>query len=113
MQALREITIWDGSYANHTYLIDGTNLVAYIKQGETVPFYFKSPIKGFSKSGRKFVEVKPSPFKDLSPVPEANVRYVTGSKGETYKIDLDEHTCTCSGFTFRGTCKHVKELEIA
>jgi len=29
-------------------------LVAYIKIGEQTPFYFKNPIKGFDKRGRKF-----------------------------------------------------------
>jgi hypothetical protein len=28
--------------------------VAYIKASETKPFYFKAPIKGFDKRGRKF-----------------------------------------------------------
>ena len=63
MLALKEITDWGNKTApNHTYLLDGTNLVAYIKQGDAKPFYFKSPIKGFDKRARKFVEVKPNPF---------------------------------------------------
>lgn len=36
------------------------------------------------------------------------VRLVAGSKGKVYEVT--SHSCTCPGFTFRGTCKHVTEL---
>jgi hypothetical protein len=39
---------------------------------------------------------------------------VAGSHGETYRVrvrmagdDAQEGTCTCQGFRFRGTCKHI------
>lgn len=36
---------------------------------------------------------------------------VQGSAGKTYTVTLGQTTnCTCPGFTFRGDCKHVKEL---
>jgi hypothetical protein len=109
MQALLETTDWGNMSApNHTYLLDGNNLVAYIKQGEKTPFFFKNPIKGFDKRGRKFVEVKSNPFKTKA---VSNTITVQGSKGQTYFIDPDAKTCTCPGFTFRGDCKHVKELD--
>jgi hypothetical protein len=120
MIALKEITVWDSEgQPNHTYLLDGTNLIAYIKKGTTAPFYFKQPIKGFSKSHRKFEEVKPNPFKDWAKLLKAHIdveptpsyiKKVAGSKpGVTYEVNTDEHTCTCPGFTFRGDCKHIKE----
>jgi hypothetical protein len=122
MEALKEITVWDSPQApNHTYLLDGTNLVAYIKQGDTEPFYFKNPIKGFSKSGRKFETLKVNPFKDWAKLLKAHIdveapptwiKQVQGSKpGVFYTVNTDENTCTCPGFTFRGACKHTKELE--
>lgn len=108
MQALRETTEWDSPNApNHTYLLDGNTLVAYIKQGESKPFYFKNPIKGFDKRGRKFVEVKPNPFKQKA---VSNTIAIQGSKGQTYYVDPDAKTCTCPGFTFRGTCKHLENV---
>lgn len=113
MQALRETTIWPNKATpNHMYLLDGTNLVAYIRQGTREPTYFKQPIRGFSKSGRKFVELTDNPF---GTVKQADVmpwiKRVQGSKpGVFYTVNTEEMTCTCQGYTFRGTCKHVKEL---
>ena len=105
MQALVETT--GGLFPAHTYLLEGNNLIAYIRAGHTDPFYFKQPIKGFDRRGRKFVDADAGQF-DVKPI--ANVRTVEGSKGAIYVVDLDAGTCTCPGFTFRGTCKHVKEL---
>jgi len=110
MEAITETT--GGLFPAHTYLLDGTNLVAYIRTGGYAPFYFKQPIKGFSKSGRKFVRADTKLFKIKVDTP-SNLRTIAGSKGATYTLDLDLGTCTCSGYTFRGTCKHVKELETA
>lgn len=110
MIAVKETTDWGkDSTPNHTYLLDGNNLVAYIKQGDTKPFYFKNPIKGFSKTGRKFIELKDNPFK----VTVSSLREVKGSKGNSYFVDDEAKTCTCPGFTFRGACKHITELELA
>jgi hypothetical protein len=122
MQAIRETTDWGNVNApNHTYLLDGNNLVAYIKQGDTKPFYFKTPIKGFDKRGRKFETVEPNPFNNWGELLKAHIaveepmpwiKKVAGSKpGVFYTVNTDENTCTCPGFTFRGACKHVKELE--
>ena len=104
MEALRETT--GGQFPPHVYLLEGTKLVAYIKTGTTEPFYFKNGIKGFDKRGRKFEIVQPNPF-----AVKATERIeVQGSKGQVYYIDRDEKTCTCPGFTFRGNCRHIKEL---
>ena len=63
--------------------------------------------------GRKFV-VNPVQFKTqlAEPEPEGRVWTVTGSKGDTYQVNevRGDWSCSCSGFKFRGECKHVKEL---
>jgi hypothetical protein len=102
MEAVRETT--GGLFPAHIYLLDGNNLVSYIKSGETEPFYFKNPIKGFDKRGRKFESVTPNPFKVKT---QSNLIKVKGSKGNEYTIDTDAQTCNCPGFTFRGACKHL------
>lgn len=103
-EALREIT--GGLFHPHVYLVDGTNLVAYIKATETEPFYFKNPIKHFDKRGRKFEVVKPNPFKVKH---NSNLIKVQGSNGKEYTVDPDAKTCSCPGYTFRGQCRHLAE----
>lgn len=105
MEAVREIT--GGLFPAHTYLLEGTTLVAYIKKGETEPFYFKNGIKGFDKRGRKFEAADKNQFTIKKAT--TNVITITGSKGQTYFVDRDQATCTCPGFTFRGSCKHLAE----
>lgn len=108
MEAVKEITEWaDGSASNHTYLLDGTKMVAYIPFGKKKAFYFKNPIT-IDKRGRKFEKLKKNPFKEVKQDP--SLIEVQGSKGNIYYVDPEAKTCTCSGFTFRGTCKHVKDL---
>ena len=89
-------------FPQHTYLLDGNTLVAYVKKGETQPFYFKNPIKGFDKRGRKFAPGNKDLFTEKK---EQNGRTVIGSSGQTYTVTED--SCTCPGFTYRGTCKHM------
>lgn len=103
MEALREVTEW--KYPNHTYLLDGTNLVAYIKKGTKDAFYFSKPITGFSRSGRRFVKANLDLFKKEQ---KSSLIEVKGSKGNTYWIDPEEKSCTCPGFTYRGKCKHIE-----
>ena len=105
MQVLQETTDWE--FPNHTYLLDGSKLVAYIKQGTKEPIYLNKPIKGFDQRYRKFVELKANPFKTKV---TSTLITVEGSKGKTYSVDPEAKTCTCPGFTFRGTCKHIESV---
>ncbi|MEY4331582.1 MAG: hypothetical protein RLZZ196_320 [Bacteroidota bacterium] len=108
MEAVKEITKWaDGSNINHSYLLDGTKMVAYIPFGKGKPFYFKNPIT-IDKRGRKFEVLKKNPFKEVKQDPD--LIEVKGSKGNSYFIDPENKTCTCPGYTFRGSCKHITEL---
>ena len=45
--------------------------------------------------------------------PAVKVVQVTGSKGDVYTvtIDGDNATCTCSGYSFRKTCSHIKTVK--
>ena len=119
-EAYQETTVWeDGSKnINHTYYLEGDKMVAYIRYGHSDPFWFKNPIR-IDKRGRKFQRVSSAPFEKeifipgLDETADDNVVEIKGSKGETYYVNKTEGTCTCAGFTYRGTCKHIKEIENA
>jgi len=54
----------------------------------------------------KAMEQKDSAIKTFS---------IKGSKGDTYTVTINSGKmhCTCSGFQFRKSCKHVKEVDYA
>lgn len=108
MIAVRETTQWDVEYKqpNHVYLLDGDKMHAYIPWGTGNAQYFKKPIR-IDRRGRKFIELKDNPFKVKI---KTNVVEVIGSKGDKYFVDTDAKTCTCTGFQFRGRCKHITEV---
>ena len=55
MEYLQEITDWGDNTPNHIYIVNPAGqLAGYIKQGTTEEIWFKSPMKQFSKSRRKF-----------------------------------------------------------
>jgi hypothetical protein len=117
-QAYKETTVWeDGSTSiNHTYLLEGDKMIAYMRSQTSVPFYFKKPIM-ISRSGRKFELIDPNPFESANlaqPVvvqSNSDIEEIAGSKGAVYYLNKDLKTCTCPGYTYRGTCKHVKLLD--
>lgn len=117
-EAYLETTAWAHSKGcNHTYLLEGDRMLAYIRYGTQEPFWFTKPIT-ISRSGRKFQRVDSRVFDSslgiidtLMPRPDPDVVEVQGSKqGVVYLVNLKENTCTCPGYTYRGACKHVKEL---
>ena len=59
LKYLKEVTQWNDSTPNHIYIFDDKDQnVGYIKDGTCQKIMYKSPMKGFSKSRRKFVEIK-------------------------------------------------------
>lgn len=103
MDCIRETTFTD-KRLNHTYLLDGTKMVAFVPVGERLAKYFKSPIE-FSRRGRQFVLGDRKLF--AKTVVKSNLVKVLGSKpGTFYFIDPEKETCSCSGFMYRGHCKH-------
>jgi hypothetical protein len=103
MEALREITKWEGNTPNHIYLIDGEKALGYIKQDTPTPIMFRVPMR-FDKRYRKFETLVDNPF----PIKDNSlVKKVAGSNGQVYSVNVDKGTCTCAGFRFRGDCKHV------
>ena len=113
MEAVREVTVWTGvdyQQPNHDYLLDGDRIVAYRPWGTGKIIRGSGKIK-IDRRGRKFEPLDPNPFAELDTAKaEPMVVEVKGSKGNSYFVNVEEKTCTCPGFTFRGNCKHVAEI---
>jgi hypothetical protein len=114
MKFYKEVTEWaEGTCANHTYLLNDSKekMFAYIKEGDVIINRFKAPI-GFSATRRKFLVTNIPVPKDLlamaKPIDPRAVQ-VKGSKmGVIYTVTPDG--CDCSGYKFRGKCKHFTSL---
>ena len=112
MKFYREITVWDGNVPNHVYLLstDKSRLFGYMKAGTTETTVFKKPYR-FDARRRTFREMPELGEIDLDQVKSQRWEF-TGSKGNTYVVQKTDDVlqCTCPGFTYRGDCKHVKEV---
>jgi len=113
MKWYSETTAYTDSMPNGTYLLNDskTKLYAYVRPGSGTPKQFKNPIK-IDIRGRKFVESSTQYKIVTREEPEGRVWEVAGSKGNVYRVTEANGylSCTCSGFRFRGDCKHVKGL---
>ena len=114
MNWFEETTEWTQGGVNHTYLMDDSKskMFAYVKFGQGKPFQFRTPIR-LDIRGRKF-RIVPDVYnlKLSMPEPEGRVIKVQGCRGDEHTVtELNGNwTCSCSGFRFRGDCRHVKEL---
>lgn len=114
---LQEVSEWDADYkCNHTYLLNGDKVVAYIKQGGTEVIVLNHQIR-IEKRYRKFIEVQNQALSILIPneTPK-NIRvFNVQSKDKVYTVELNsaknKYTCSCTGFTFRGKCKHIDAVK--
>jgi uncharacterized Zn finger protein len=112
LEILKETTVWsDGSNANHTYLLDGSKIVAYAKYSDNTVQVLKSQIK-IDKRYRTFIKTKHSGLEKLikNTIPKNNTRvFKVQSKEKEYFVELSDYnySCTCTGFNFRGKCKHI------
>lgn len=105
-EAYLEVTEWLGNTPNHIYLLEGDSALAYINRLTNKISYFSQPMR-INKKGRKFVKLDKNPFGTV----ESKLIEVAGSKGNVYYVDPDKKTCTCPGYTYRGTCKHLGEVK--
>ena len=114
MKWFAETTDYKDNTPNGVYLLDDgkTKMYAFRPFGTGAIKVFKNPIR-IDLRGRKFA-VNSVQFKTelKEPKLEGRVIEVRGSKGDIYKVtDVNGNlSCTCSGFRFRGDCKHIKEL---
>jgi len=112
LEILKETTVWsDRSNANHTYLLEGTKIVAYAKFGGDEVQVLKTQIK-IDKRYRTFIKTKHfglEKFIKKTPTKSNTRVFKVVSKTKEYFVELSDYnyTCTCTGFNFRGKCKHI------
>ena len=114
MKWFAETTDYKDTTPNGIYLLDESKskMYAFKPKGTGTIKVFTNPIR-IDVRGRKFA-INSVQFKTQlkEEEPEGRVIEVTGSKGDVYKVtELNgNYSCTCSGFKFRGDCKHVKSV---
>jgi len=115
MKVLQETTTWEGTTPNHIYITDDakSKMLAYVRAGTNSVFKFSVPMR-WDTRGRKFKEI-PNTFGFEEPVKDITIKTwsVAGSRGDTYTVSLDndQYSCTCSGFRFRGACRHIAGVQ--
>lgn len=106
MKIMLETTEWADATPNHVYLFNDSlsHAIAYVRAGTKEVFKFKKPMN-IDRRGRTFVELE-----DSEPEPQnPEVIEVEGSRGAKYFLSNpgEGWVCTCPGFTFRSSCKHL------
>ena len=118
MRAFQEITEWDCEFAvpNHVYFLNDSRdkMYGFVNSRTGLVEVVKKPYR-FHTRGRKFKEVKnvwKFAVEETESKPQGRSWQVAGSKGNSYTVtqELGTWTCTCSGFKFRGKCRHVSEI---
>jgi hypothetical protein len=115
MKWFAETTDYKDAVPNGIYLLDDakTKMYAFRPRGTGEIKTFLNPIR-IDVRGRKF-QVNPVQFRTAlkEPEPEGRTWTVKGSKGDEYLVTelRGNFSCTCSGFRFRGDCKHVKSIQ--
>lgn len=112
MKVLKETTQWLSSTPNHVYFVDDSRskMFGYVPANANQAQRFSKPMP-FSARGRQFKEVK-NQWNFAAEVDAARIWSVKGSKGDKYTVSEQDGvlSCSCSGFRFRGDCRHVKEI---
>ena len=117
MKWFAETTDYRDSVPNGIYLLDDSKskMYAFKPRGTGEIKTFRNPIR-IDVRGRKF-KVNPVQYKTQveEEQPEGRFWVVKGSKGDEYKVsELNgNYSCTCSGFKFRGKCKHAESVSVA
>lgn len=113
MKIMLETTDWGvNSYVrNNVYVMNDamTKIIAYVPAGSKTVKKFKEPL-AFDTNGRSFEELEGD---DTPDTPDSNVITIEGSKGQKYYLSNEGEgwRCTCPGFKFRGTCKHLVDKD--
>lgn len=108
MIVIQETTAWDDTrIVNHIYFLTDNKryILAYI-QGDTGESKIFSKPMEISLKGRTYTVLRKVDDSDTG-IP------VKGSKGDVYYVTENQgkYSCTCTGFQYHGTCKHIKHVK--
>ena len=103
---------------NHVYVFEkkpegrSARAIAYVPRGSKTLQRFSRPYE-IDLRGRTFVELD---NEEPEEPPGPDEWKVEGSNGRTYTISREpggglDYRCTCPGFTYRGSCRHVAEMQ--
>ena len=126
ISAYKEVTEWDNSefvVPNHTYLFDGkSNILAYAKASNDDLVILHKPLP-IDTRRRKFIKVKHKALDEYGATVVIDVPNlentphwsVKSDSGKTYTVTLEsgKYQCNCVGYTYRGACKHSKQIKEA
>ena len=109
MKLMMETTVFAGAkMPNHSYMLNDAGIaIGYRKFSAGEVVRFRTPLR-LDIRGRTFRLVDDLGSDD--PV-SSNIVEVAGSGTNVYSVDLDRKQCSCTGFSFRGTCKHIAIAE--
>jgi hypothetical protein len=114
MKWYAETTEWSDNTRNGIYLLNDSKskMYAFLPAGVSDIKVFQAPIK-IDIRGRKF-KLNDVQFKTTvkEQEPQGRSWTVKGSRGDEYRVTESggNFNCTCSGFRFRGQCKHVESI---
>lgn len=105
----KEVSTWSVPYdLNHVYILNDamTKVYGYVRNRDLKLTMFGGP-RDFFPRYRKFEVLERIKEDDPSKIE------VKGSKGDSYYVSVTEsgHKCTCIGFKYHGTCKHIEKVK--
>ena len=109
MKLVMETTVFAGAkMPNHSYMLNDAGIAIGMRKfsaGEVVKF--RTPLR-LDIRGRTFKLVD-----DLGSDADVSSKVVevAGSGTNVYTVDLDRKQCSCTGFKYRGECKHIAIAE--
>ncbi len=109
MKLVQEMTVFAGAkMPNHSYMLNDAGIaIGYRKFSAGEVVRFRTPLR-LDIRGRTFKLVD-----DLGSDADVSSKVVevAGSGNNVYTVDLNRKQCSCTGFKYRGECKHIAIAE--
>jgi hypothetical protein len=117
MKFYQEVTQdWVGDIPNHVYLLNDSRdkMRGYVPDGTDKLILFKNMLPFDARRRRLKPITNIWNWQDDTPKSTYPTWTITGSKGDQYTVSKTETglTCSCSGFRFRGRCRHIDSVRV-